>query len=179
MNMLAVRALLAALLVGTGLSGCSLLPPFENCGGTEAAVAELDQLPALELRPKGAVSVGGGPWAGADCVDDTGGAGLTATRFYAYGGTRKDVLEYYGREAAAAGWRPAEDLDTAFGAGFAVFCFESADRPSITLAFTSPEQLRELYGTEPHPASLLGVDARTWFSWSTEATPDGSRMTCS
>ncbi|MFE1825879.1 hypothetical protein [Streptomyces yangpuensis] len=178
MNMLAVRALLAALLVGTGLSGCSLLPPFESCGGTEAAVAELDQLPALELRPKGAASIGGDPWAGAHCVDDTGGAWLTATRFYAYGGTRKEVLEYYGREAAAAGWRPVHDLDAAFGAGFAVFCFESADRPSMTLDFTSPERLREIYGTQPHPASLLGVDARTWFSWSTEATPDGSSISC-
>ncbi|WP_157879739.1 hypothetical protein [Streptomyces yangpuensis] len=178
MNMLAVRALLAAVLVGTGLSGCSLLPPFEDCGGTEAAVAELDQLPALELRPKGAVSIVGEPWAGARCVDDTGGAWLTATRFYAYGGTRKEVLEYYRREAAAAGWRPAGNLDTAFRAGFAVFCFESAGRPSITLDFASPEQLREYYGTEPHPASLLGVDARTWFSWSTEAMPDGSRISC-
>ncbi|MFF8258742.1 hypothetical protein [Streptomyces virginiae] len=178
MNMIAGRALLAFLLMGTSLIGCSLLPPFETCEGTEAAVAELDRLPALDLRPKGAVSVGGGPWAGAECVDDTGGAWLSATRFYAYGGTRKEVLEFYGREASAAGWHPVHDLGMGPNGSFAVFCFESADRPSITLAFDSPERLREIYGVEPHPAARLGVDARTWFSWSVEAQPDGSRMGC-
>ncbi|MEC4570820.1 hypothetical protein [Streptomyces virginiae] len=178
MNMIAGRALLAFLLIGTGLSGCALLPPFETCEATEAAVAELDQLPALDLRPKGAVSLGGGPWAGAECVDDTAGAWLSATRFYAYGGTRQEVLEYYGREAPAAGWRPADDLDMGPTGRVAVFCFESADRPSITLAFDTPEMLREVYGMEPHPASLLGVEARTWFSWSTEAELDGSRIGC-
>ncbi|MET9636921.1 hypothetical protein ABZY83_10925 [Streptomyces virginiae] len=177
MNMIAGRALLAYVLIGTSLSGCALLPPFETCKATEAAVAELDQLPALELRPKGAVSVGG-PWAGADCVDDTAGAWLSATRFYAYGGTRKEVLEFYGREAPAAGWRPVDDLDTGPDGRVAVFCFESADRPSITLSFDSPEMLREIYGMEPHPASLLGVEARTWFSWSAEAELDGSPISC-
>ncbi|MEU7603590.1 hypothetical protein [Streptomyces sp. NPDC041003] len=178
MNMLAVRVLLAVLLVGTSLSGCSLLSPFETCEGTGPAVAELDALPALALRPEGAVSVGGGPWAGSSCVDDTAGAWLSAERLHAYGGTREQVLEYYGREAPAAGWRPVDDLDTGPDGRRAVFCFESADRPSITLAFESPEQLREVYGVEPDPGALLGVDARTWFSWSAEAAPDGSRMSC-
>lgn len=178
MDMIAGRALLAFLLMATSLCGCSLLPPYETCGGTAAAVAELDQLPALDLRPKGAASVGGGPWAGAECVDDTGGAWLSATRFYAFGGTRKDVLEYYGREARAAGWHPVDDLDTGPDGRVAVFCFESPDRPSITLAFDSPQELREVHGTEPHPASVLGVDARTWFSWSAEAETDGSPISC-
>ncbi|THA75766.1 hypothetical protein [Streptomyces sp. A0592] len=178
MNMLAVRAVLAALLVGTSLSGCSFLPHFDTCEGTEAAVAALDQLPALELHPKGAVVVDGDPWSGAHCVDDTAGAWLTADRFYAYGGTRKQVLDHYGREASAAGWRPVDGLDAGFGRGFVVFCFESPDQPSITLAFASPEQLREFHGMEPHPAELLGVDARTWYTWSAEAQPDGSRMDC-
>ncbi|MFD6225555.1 hypothetical protein ACFWFZ_01520 [Streptomyces sp. NPDC060232] len=178
MNMIAGRALLAFLLIGTSLSGCSVLPPYETCEGTEAAVAELDQLPALDLRPKGAASVGGAPWAGAECVDDTGGAWLSATRFYAFGGTRKDVLEYYGREASAAGWRPVDALDTGPDGRVAVFCFESPDRPSITLAFDSPQDLREIYGKEPHPAALLGVAARTWFSLSAEAETDGSRISC-
>ncbi|MFG2484880.1 hypothetical protein ACGFSI_19240 [Streptomyces virginiae] len=177
MNMLVVRAFLAALLMGTSLSGCSL-PHFETCGGTEAAVAALNQLPVLELHPKGAVVVGGVPWSGAHCVDDTAGAWLTAERFYAYGGTRKDVLEYYGREASAAGWRPVDGLDIGLDRGFVVFCFESADQPSVTLSFTSPEQLREFYGMGPHPAELLSVDARTWYTWSAEAEPDGSRMDC-
>ncbi|MFI8391345.1 hypothetical protein [Streptomyces sp. NPDC085540] len=106
------------------------------------------------------------------------GAWLTAERFYVYGGTRNEVLEYYGREASTAGWRPVDDLDMGSDRRFVVFCFESADRPSITLSFTSPEQLREFYGTEPHPAELLGVDARTWYTWSTEAATDGSRMDC-
>lgn len=180
MNIRAVRVLLAVLIVGTGLSGCSLLPSFETCEGTDPAVAELDGLPALALRPAGAVSVGGGPWAGASCVDDTGGAWLSARRLYAYGGTRDEVLEYYGREAPAAGWRPVHDLDTGPDGQIAVFCFESADRPSITLAFDSPEMLREVYGVAPDPGAgdLLGVHARTWFSWSSEAAPDGSRMGC-
>ncbi|MFD3808617.1 hypothetical protein ACFWSF_40310 [Streptomyces sp. NPDC058611] len=178
MNMRAVRVLLAVLLVGTSLSGCSLLPPFETCEGTEPAVAELDELPALALRPEGAVSVGGGPWAGSSCVDDTAGAWLSAQRLYAYGGTREEVLEYYGREAPAAGWRPVRDLDMGRDGRIAVFCFESADRPSITLAFDSPEMLRKIYGVEPDPGALLGVDARTWFSWSAEAAPDGSRISC-
>ncbi|MFJ1566101.1 hypothetical protein [Streptomyces erythrochromogenes] len=177
MNMLALRAVLAALLMGTSLSGCSL-PHFDTCEGTEAAVAELDQLPALELHPKGAVAVGGDPWSGAHCVDDTAGAWLTADRFYAYGGTRREVVEYYGREAPAAGWRPVGSLDRGLDRGFVVFCFESADRPSVTLSFTSPEELREFYGTEPHPAELLGVDARTLYSWSAEAETDGSRIDC-
>ncbi|WP_143568854.1 MULTISPECIES: hypothetical protein [Streptomyces] len=179
MNTLAVRALLAALLTGTALSGCSLLPPFETCGGeTDAAVAELDRLPALELHPEGAAAVDGHPWSGAHCIDDTAGAWLTAERFYAYAGTRKEVLDYYRREASAAGWRPIDDLDKGYDAGFAVFCFEAADRPSMTLDFASPEMLRELHGTQPHPAELLGVDSRTWYTWSAEAEPDGSRMDC-
>ncbi|WP_328792200.1 MULTISPECIES: hypothetical protein [unclassified Streptomyces] len=178
MNMLAGRAFLAALLMGTGLSGCAFLPHFETCGGTGAALAELERLPALELRPKGAAAVDGVPWSGAHCVDDTAGAWLTAERFYAYGGTRNEVLEYYGREASAAGWRPVDDLDMGSDGRFVVFCFESADRPSLTLSFTSPEELRESSGTEPHPAELLGVDARTWYTWSTEAAADGSRMDC-
>ncbi|MGZ9928879.1 hypothetical protein ACXNSR_03200 [Streptomyces sp. NC-S4] len=177
MNMLAVRASLAALLVGTGLSGCSFLSP-ETCEGTAAAVAELDRLPALELRPQGAVALDGVPGAEAHCVDDTTGAWLTAERFYAYDGTRNDVLEYYGREAPAAGWRPVGDLDTGSDGRRVVFCFESADRPSLTLSFTSPETLREIYGTKPHPAELLGVNARTWYWWSTEADRDGSGMDC-
>ncbi|WP_051806678.1 hypothetical protein [Streptomyces sp. NRRL F-2664] len=177
MNMTAARPLLAFLLVGTGLSGCSLLPPYETCRGTEAAVAELDRLPVLELHPPGAVAVGG-PWAGARCVDDTGGAWLTADRLYAYGGTREDVLDHYRRAAAAAGWRPVGDLDTGPDGRIAVFCFENPDGPSITLAFDSPTRLREVHGTEPHPAARLGVDARTWFAWSAEAAPDGSRMNC-
>ncbi|GLX37485.1 hypothetical protein Sros01_35580 [Streptomyces roseochromogenus] len=177
MNMLTMRVLLAVLLVGTSLSGCSLLPPFETCEGTEPAVAELDELSALALRPEGAVSVGG-PWAGSSCVDDTAGAWLSAQRLYAYSGTRKEVLEYYGREASAAGWRPVNDLDMGPDGRIAVFCFESADRPSITLAFDSPEKIREIYGVEPDPGALLGVDARTWFSWSAEAAPDGSRISC-
>lgn len=77
-----------------------------------------------------------------------------------------------------AGWRPVHDLDTGPDGRIAVFCFESADRPSITLAFDSPELLREIHGVEPDPGALLGVDARTWFSWSAEAAPDGSRMSC-
>ncbi|MFI6150924.1 hypothetical protein [Streptomyces sp. NPDC051109] len=170
MNMRAVRVLLAVLLVGTGLSGCSLLPPFETCEGTGPAVAELDELPALALRPEGAVSVGG-PWAGSSCVDDTAGAWLSAQRLYAYGGTREEVLEYYGREAQAAGWRPVQELNVGPDGRMAVFCFESADRPSITLAFDSPEMLREIYGVAPDPRALLGVDVRTWFSWSAEAAP--------
>ncbi|MFE6906332.1 hypothetical protein [Streptomyces erythrochromogenes] len=178
MNMLALRAVLAALLLGTSLSGCSFLPHFDTCEGTEAAVAELDQLPALDLHPEGAVAVSGDPWSGARCVDDTAGAWLTADRFYAYGGTRREVVEYYGREASAAGWRPVNSLDRGLGLGFVVFCFESADRPSITLGFTSPEQLQEFYGMQPHPAELLGVEARTLYSWSAEAQPDGSRMDC-
>ncbi|MDX3535475.1 hypothetical protein PV721_14080 [Streptomyces sp. MB09-01] len=169
---------MAFLLVGTGLSGCSLLPPFETCEGTEEAVAELDELPALALRPEGAVSVGGGPWAGSSCVDDTAGAWLSAQRLYAYSGTREEVLEYYGREAPVAGWRPVRDLDTGPDGRIAVFCFESADRPSITLAFDSPKMLREIYGVEPDSGALLGVEARTWFSLSAEAAPDGSRTTC-
>ncbi|MER5934208.1 hypothetical protein [Streptomyces sp. NPDC002054] len=178
MNMLAVRVLLAALLVGTSLSGCSLLPQFETCEGTEPAVAELDKLPALALRPQGAVPVGGGPWAGSSCIDDTAGAWLSAQRLYAYSGTKEEVLEYYGREAPAAGWRPVHDLDMGPDGRFAVFCFESADRPSMTLAFDSPEMLHEIYGVKPDPGALRAVDARTWFSWSAEAAPDGSRMSC-
>ncbi len=177
MNMRALRAVLAVVLMGAGLSGCSL-PHFETCEGTEAGVAELDQLPALDLHPKGAVVVAGQPWSGADCVDDTAGAWLTADRFYAYGGTRREVVEYYGREASALGWRPVDSLGRGLDRGYAVFCFESADRPSITLSFNSSEDLREFYGTQPHPAELLGVDARTFYSWSAEAETDGSRIDC-
>ncbi|QES46600.1 hypothetical protein DEJ50_00780 [Streptomyces venezuelae] len=176
--MIAMRALLAVLLVGAGLSGCSLLPGFETCEGTGPARAELDELPALALRPEGAVPVEG-PWAGSSCVDDTAGAWLTADRLYAYRGTREDVLEYYGRAAPAAGWRPVRDLDTGPDGRAAVFCFESADRPSITLAFDSPEALQEIYAVKPDPGALPGPDdARTWFWWSAEAEPDGSRMSC-
>ncbi|MFD3696914.1 hypothetical protein ACFWUZ_12305 [Streptomyces sp. NPDC058646] len=179
MNMLAMRVLLAVLLAGAGLSGCSLLLPSASCEGTGPAVAELDGLPVLALRPEGAVPVGGGSWAEAACVDDTGGAWLSAQRLYAYGGTKEEVLEYYGREARAAGWRPVDDLDTGPDGRTALFCFASADRPSIMLSFESPAMLRKIYGMQPPPAALLGVDARTWYSLSAEAAPDGSSMGCS
>ncbi|MET9609281.1 hypothetical protein ABZZ17_30165 [Streptomyces sp. NPDC006512] len=177
MNMLAVRVLLAVLLVGSGVSGCSLLPPFPTCERTEQSVAELDELPALALRPQGAVSVDG-PWAGASCVEDTADAWLSAGRLYAYGGTRQEVLAYYGREAPASGWRPVDGLDTGPDGRTAVFCFESAGRPSIVLAFETPDVLSEIYGEGPAPAALLGVDARTWFSWSAESALDGSPISC-
>lgn len=74
----------------------------------------------------------------------------------------------------ASGGQPGQGLDR----GYAVFCFESADRPSITLSFASPEDLRAFHGTQPHPAELLGVNARTFYSWSAEAETDGSRIDC-
>ncbi|MFF4422206.1 hypothetical protein ACFY04_15705 [Streptomyces sp. NPDC001549] len=177
MNMLGLRLLPAALLVGASLSGCSLIPPFATCEGTDAALAGLDQLPALTLRPAPATPVGGEAGATAYCTDDTGDAWLTARRTYAYDGSRAEVLEYYAREAPAAGWRPVHDLDSGAARGFTVFCFESRERPSLTLAFDSPEGLRTFYGIDPGPAPA-GPGSRIWFSLSTEAATDGSRMDC-
>ncbi|MFG2873915.1 hypothetical protein ACGFYU_02705 [Streptomyces sp. NPDC048337] len=119
----------------------------------------------------------GEPAAQAHCTEDSGDAYLTAERLYSYDGTREEVLEYYGREAPPAGWRPVGRLDTGPDRQISVFCFESNDRPSITLAFESPEDLREFYGVEPGPAPG-GPGSRIWFRWSAEAASDGSRMDC-
>ncbi|MEV6394718.1 hypothetical protein AB0M39_08035 [Streptomyces sp. NPDC051907] len=176
MNTLGLRLLLAALFVGATLSGCSLVSPFTTCEGTEAAVARLNELKALELRPEGAKPLDG-EGAAAYCTDDSGDAWLTAERWYSYDGSRTDVLEYYGREAPAAGWRPMQSLDTGPDGRMSVFCFESGEHPSVTLAFESPEYLREFYGVEPGPYPA-GPGSRIWFSLSAEAASDGSRMSC-
>jgi hypothetical protein len=177
MNMFGLRLLLTALLVGTTLSGCSFISPFTTCEGTEPAVAELNGLPALELRPARAAPIGGGAAAKAYCTEDSGEAWLTAERLYAYDGSRSEVLEYYGREAPAAGWRPMQSLDTGPDGRISVFCFESGEHPSVTLAFESPEELREFYGVDPGPEPS-GPGSRIWFSLSAEAASDGSRMGC-
>lgn len=177
MNLLGLRPLSAALFMGATLSGCSGISPFTTCEGTEAAVAGLNGLQALELRPERAAPLSGEGAAAAYCVDDTGDAWLIAERWYSYDGSRADVLEYYGREAPAAGWRPVQSLDTGPDGRISVFCFESGEHPSLTLAFESPEHLRTLYGVEPGP-DPVGAGSRTWFSWSAEAASDGSRMGC-
>lgn len=179
MHMPSLRLLFAVLLVSSSVSGCSLFSPTPTCKGTEAAVAELAALPVLELRPERATPVGAAPGAAAEgsCTDDTMGAWLTAERLYAYDGGRAEVLEYYGREARAAGWRPVDPLDFGRDGRIVLFCFESEEQPSITLSFLSAEQLREWHGVEPGP-DAGGSGSRTWFSLSAEADTDGSRMGC-
>lgn len=177
MNMLGSRLLFAVMLVGTTLSGCSFISPFTTCEGTEAAVVKLNGLPVLELRPPRAAPVGDGATDGAYCTDDSGDAWLTAKRLYAYDGSRAEVLEYYGREAPAAGWHPVPGLDTGPDGRISVFCFESGEHPSVTLVFESPEHLRLFYGVEPGP-DAIGPGSRIWFSLSAEAASDGSRMSC-
>lgn len=54
MNMIGLRLLLATVLAGATLSGCSFLSPFTTCEGTGPEVATLDELPALDLHPPGA-----------------------------------------------------------------------------------------------------------------------------
>ncbi|MER6447822.1 hypothetical protein DEJ51_06570 [Streptomyces venezuelae] len=177
MNMLGARLLPLVLLAVTALNGCSLIPPYASCEGTGAALAELDALPVLALRPARAVPVEGGTATTAHCVDDTAGAWLDARRLYAYDGSREEVLEYYAREAPAAGWRPPGRFAEARTLGFSVFCFESREQPSLTLAFERPEQLRELDGLQLDPGPG-GPGSRIWFSLSVEAETDGSRMDC-
>ncbi|MFD9408700.1 hypothetical protein ACFWBN_17020 [Streptomyces sp. NPDC059989] len=177
MNMLGLRLALAALVVGTTLSGCTFFAPFTTCEGTDSAVAELDRLPVLNLRPPQASPAGDGKADGAACHEDSGDAWLSANRLYTYDGSRAELLEYYGREAPAAGWRPIQRLDTGPDGQISVFCFESREQPSITLAFESREHLRELYGIEPGP-DPMGPGSRIWFSLSAEAASDGSRMGC-
>ncbi|MFD7631472.1 hypothetical protein ACFV7Q_36610 [Streptomyces sp. NPDC059851] len=177
MNMPRLPLVCAVLLFGTTLSGCSFLAPSATCEGTDAALTELAALPVLDLRPVRATPVSAGTGAEAHCVDDTAGAWLSAERLYVHDGSRTEVLEYYGREAATAGWRPVQDLDLGPDGRTAVFCFESVRQPSITLAFHTPEQLREWYGVEPVPRAA-GTGPRTWFSLSAEAAPDGSPMGC-
>ncbi|MFE2322771.1 hypothetical protein ACFXD5_02380 [Streptomyces sp. NPDC059385] len=177
MNMAGLRMLLVVLFAGTTLSACSFFAPFTTCEGTESAVAKLNGLPALQLRPERATPLDREPAAQAQCIEDSGDAYLTAGRLYSYDGSREEVLDYYGREAPAAGWHPIHRLDTGPDGRIAVFCFESDKRPSITLAFESPEYLHEFYGAEPGPAPG-GPGSRIWFSWSAEAASDGSRMDC-
>lgn len=176
----AFRLLFAALLLAPALSGCSLLAPFDTCEGTEAALAELAALPALELRPPRATPVAAEPEAApaAHCVDDTGDAWLTAERLYVYEGSRAEVLEYYGREAPAAGWHPVHELGPGAAERFRLFCFESEERPSLTLDFPSSPILREVHLVDPGPEST-GSGPRTWFAVSTESGTDGSPIGCS
>ncbi|MFJ4776674.1 hypothetical protein [Streptomyces sp. NPDC088762] len=177
MNMLGLRLLLVTVLLGGALSGCSLLSPFTTCEGTASAVAKLNELPALALRPAGAVPIDEEAEAQAYCTEDSGDAGLTARRLYAYDGSRTEVQEYYARAAPAAGWHPVHSLTTQPEAGFSVFCFESDRHPSVTLAFESPEELREVYGVDPGPEPA-GPGSRIWFQLFAEAATDGSRMGC-
>ncbi|MEU2389600.1 hypothetical protein [Streptomyces sp. NPDC007369] len=172
-----LRSLCASLLLVPALSACGLVPQFASCEGTDAALAELAKVPMLELRPDGATPLGGGAAPAARCVEDTAGAWLTAGRLYAYSGSRTEVLEYYGRVAPAAGWRPVHDLDVGPDGRMAVFCFESRSRPSVTLAFNTAQELREFHDLDPGPEAD-GSGPRTWFSLSAEADTDGSRMGC-
>ncbi|MFG2873876.1 hypothetical protein ACGFYU_02500 [Streptomyces sp. NPDC048337] len=179
MHMPSLRLLFAVLLVSPALGGCALFGPYPTCEGTESAVAELAKLPGLELRPERARPVGAAPgaMATASCTADSGDAYLTAERLYSYDGSRAEVLEYYGRAAPAAGWRPVGSLDFGPDSRAVLFCFESKDRPSITLQFLSAQQLRDIHGVDPGPEST-GSGGRTLFSLSAEAATDGSRIGC-
>ena len=110
-------------------------------------------------------------------VDDSGDAGLTAERLYVLHGTREEVLEYYGRAAPAAGWRPVHDLDTGPDGRRAVFCFDADERPSVTLAFDTPERPREFYELDPGPEAA-DPGSHVWFSLFAESATDGSRLGC-
>ncbi|WP_147981695.1 hypothetical protein [Streptomyces sp. MS191] len=175
MNMRGSRLLLAVLLVGTTLTGCSALSPFDTCEDTASPLRKLDAVEVLDLRPAEARPVDGG--SRAYCTDDSGDAGLTAERVYVYGGTREEVLDYYGRAVPAAGWRPVQDLDTGPEGRRAVFCFEAAERPSVTLAFEPPERLREIEGLDPGPEAA-DPGSHVWFSLFAESATDGSRSGC-
>ncbi|MFG2867263.1 hypothetical protein [Streptomyces sp. NPDC048338] len=175
MNMLGLRLLLAVLLVGTTLTGCSALSPFDTCEDTESPLRKLDAVEVLDLRPAEARPVDGG--SRAYCTDDSGDAGLRAERLYVFHGTRDEVLEYYGRAAPAAGWRPVQDLDTGPDGRRAVFCFDADARPSVTLAFDTPESLREFYGLDPGPEAA-DPGSHVWFSLFAESSTDGSRLGC-
>ncbi|GHI85236.1 hypothetical protein ACWGF3_02135 [Streptomyces xanthophaeus] len=177
MNMIGLRLLLATVLVGSALSGCAFLSPFTSCKGTGPAVAELDELPALELHPPGATPVDGGAADGATCTDDSGDAWLTADRLYVYDGSEVEVVAYYVREMAAAGWHPGPRVGPAPQGRIPAPCFESPDRPSVRVIFESPAELREFYQVDPGPEPT-GSAPRTWFVLSAEASPDGSRMDC-
>ncbi|MFD6876658.1 MULTISPECIES: hypothetical protein [unclassified Streptomyces] len=177
MNMIGLWLLLATVLVGATLSGCSFLSPFTTCEGTGPEPAALDELSALDLHPAGARSVAGGAADGATCTDDSGDAWLSADRLYVYDGSAADVLAYYARELPAAGRHPVE-LPGALPEGrIPVTCFESPDRPSGTVDFETPADLREFYQVGPGPEPTGSVP-RTWIHVLAEASADGSRMDC-
>ncbi|MFD3538389.1 hypothetical protein ACFWUQ_02670 [Streptomyces sp. NPDC058662] len=177
MNMIGLRLLLATVLAGATLSGCSFLSPFATCEGTGPEVAALDELPALDLHPPGARPLDGGAADGATCTDDSGDAWLSADRLYVYDGNAADVLAYYARELPAAGWHPVQRIGAAPEGRTPVTCFESPDRPSVIVTFESPADLREFYLVDPGPEPTDSVP-RTWFHVFAEASTDGSRMDC-
>ncbi|MFF3013337.1 hypothetical protein [Streptomyces sp. NPDC057939] len=177
MNMMGLRLSLATVLVGAALSGCSFLSPFTTCEGTGPEVAALDELSALDLHPPGATPVGGGSADSATCTDDSGDAWLSADRLYVYDGSAEDVRAYYARELPAAGWDPPRRAGAAVAGRIPLTCYESPDRPSVTVAFETPADLREFYGVDPGPAPA-GSASRVWIHLFAEASTDGSRMDC-
>ncbi|MET7733707.1 hypothetical protein ABZT02_20380 [Streptomyces sp. NPDC005402] len=101
--------LAAALLLPTALlSACSALGGDDGCHDTAAELKRLAKQPLLESAPAQASAPanyrGVGVTTGCDDVS-SGAPWLHADRLYVFPGRPDDVITYYTRTAAAAGWK--------------------------------------------------------------------------
>ncbi|MET7479795.1 hypothetical protein ABZT17_36295 [Streptomyces sp. NPDC005648] len=108
------RALLAAaLLLPTAFLGaCSAFGGGDGCHGTATELKRLAEQPLLDSAPARASAPANyrGVGVTTGCDDDSSGAPwLHADRLYAFPGTPDDVITYYTRTAAAAGWKFEKD----------------------------------------------------------------------
>jgi len=96
------------LLPAAFLGACSVIGGDSGCHGTEAELKRLAAQPLLDAAPARAAAPANYRDAGVStaCDDDSPGEPwLHADRLYAFPGKPADVIAYYSRTAAAAGWQ--------------------------------------------------------------------------
>ncbi|MER6629710.1 hypothetical protein ABT301_15945 [Streptomyces sp. NPDC000987] len=128
------RAGLAAtlLLPAAFLGACSVVGGDDGCHGTEAELERLAAQPLLDAAPARATAPANyrGVGASTACDDDSPGEPwLHADRLYAFPGKPVDVIAYYTKAAAAAGWQVTHDPDAgATSATVAGACWSKTEK---------------------------------------------------
>ncbi len=174
------RVVLAAALVlpAAFRSACSAADSDDGCQGTAAELERLAEQPVLDSAPAHASAPANyrGVGVTTGCDDDSSGAPwLHADRLYAFPGEPDDVITYYVKAAAAAGWKFEED--------------PASGAPPATVegaCWTRTEQGRHLlldvdlrpqgFSPEPEPAPEVGAGLAYSVSVGTER--DGGQATC-
>ncbi|MFE0701320.1 hypothetical protein [Streptomyces sp. NPDC058872] len=175
---LPVTLLLATALMAAGLTGCSVLSPFNTCDDTAARLKDLRSQPILNSTPEGATAPVGLDSVDSRCIDDTGDAWLYAARVYAFPGSPQEVVDFYRTAAKADGWHLQHDpSDSSTPETTAGLCFTKGgdgEALLLTVQFTRASDLEFAYDYDAGPE----FDAGSGFEIEVGSETDGARTGC-